>query len=233
MPEESKTTELTAISKGLEASKVLGPVALVLYVVGFLVVTFHLAQFGFVPVSWLRPQYLLAGIWCLLPTLLLVWIVSYGIGQSLTLLGKTPGTQPPPKSGRFRNLTGAFLSVVGFVIATRAGFGLIELMLGQPITVRLWRPHAVIALKLVGFYLATLITGIAGVVMLIGARTTKTAYRTFRFRMVLCDIAPLRLPRNGRGLYSVFLYISLFGDSFSGRRGAPTGRDLPARQRAR
>jgi len=101
MPEESKTTELTAISKGLEASKVLGSVALVLYVVGFLVVTFHVAQFGFVPVSWLRPQYLLAGIWCLLPTLLLVWIISYGIGQSLTLLGKTPGTQPPPSPADF------------------------------------------------------------------------------------------------------------------------------------
>jgi hypothetical protein len=170
MPEESKTTEFTAISKGLEASKVLGSVALVLYVVGFLVVTFHVAQFGFVPVSWLRPQYLLAGIWCLLPTLLLVWIISYGIGQSLTLLGKTPGTQPPPKSSRFRNLTGMFLSVVGFVIATYVGFGLIGAMFGQPITVTPSRPNVVIALKLVGFYLAALITGITGVVTLIGAR---------------------------------------------------------------
>ena len=125
MPEESKNTELTTISKGLEASKVLASVAIVLYVVGFLVVTFHLAQFGFVPASWLRPQYLLAGIWCLLPTLLLVWIVSYGTGQALTLLGKTPCTQPP-KASRSRNLIGALLSVVGFVIATRVGFALLS-----------------------------------------------------------------------------------------------------------
>jgi hypothetical protein len=40
------------------------------YALGFLVVTFHLSRFGVAPVTWLRPQYLLAGIWCLLPLLL-------------------------------------------------------------------------------------------------------------------------------------------------------------------
>jgi hypothetical protein len=60
--------------------------------------------------------------------------------------------------------------VVGFVIATNVGLALIKLMFGHPITVPLWGPDAVIALKLVGLYLATLIAGIAGVVTLIRAR---------------------------------------------------------------
>ena len=39
--------------------------------------TFHLAQFGFVPVSWLRPQYLLAGIWCLMPLVLFTGVSTF------------------------------------------------------------------------------------------------------------------------------------------------------------
>jgi hypothetical protein len=48
-----------------------------LYVLGFLVVTFRLSQFGVAPVTWLRPQYLLAGIWCLLSVLLFTGAVAF------------------------------------------------------------------------------------------------------------------------------------------------------------
>lgn len=48
-----------------------------LYALGFLVVTFHLYQYGIAPVTWLRPQYLLAGIWCLLPALVLTAALSF------------------------------------------------------------------------------------------------------------------------------------------------------------
>jgi hypothetical protein len=52
-----------------------------LYVLGFLVVTFHLSQFGVAPVTWLRPQYLLAGIWCLLPNLLFTAALAFAALQ--------------------------------------------------------------------------------------------------------------------------------------------------------
>ena len=44
-------------------------------------------------------------------------------------------------------------------------------MFGQPVTLRLWGPQAVMVLKRLGFYLATVITGITGVVM--GIQATK------------------------------------------------------------
>lgn len=94
MTEGAGKDESNSITEGPEVSKGLATAVVVLYVVGFLVVTFHLAQFGFVPMSRLLPQYLLAGVWCLLPTLMRVWIVSYGAGQAVVLLDRACALRP-------------------------------------------------------------------------------------------------------------------------------------------
>jgi hypothetical protein len=60
---------------GAELPKIGAIAFTALYVVGFLVVTLHLQKFGVTPVTWLRPQYLLAGTWCLLPLVLFAGVV--------------------------------------------------------------------------------------------------------------------------------------------------------------
>jgi len=153
MTEGAGKDDSNSLTRGLEVSKVLATTVVVLYVLDFLVVTFHLAQFGFVPVSWLRPQYLLAGVWCLLPMLMLVWIVSYGGGQAVVLLDQEHRTRSA-KAHRYRYAVVVLLIVVVIALAIRNGFHLIALALGQPLNLSPAWPHTVIALKLAGFYLA-------------------------------------------------------------------------------
>jgi len=185
MPEEP---EEGSLEKGVEASKVLARVVIVLYVVGFLVVTFHLAQFGFVPVTWLRPQYLLAGIWCLLPALLLLWIVGYGTGQSLALFRGGPNPAPsstrkhhslaPPSTSKYRHVVPTLLSLAAFFTATYMVIKFIEFLMGQPLTFKFWGPQTLAALKLAAYCLLTVVGVITVVVTVPKALRARREFST-------------------------------------------------------
>src|ERR1700687_2555981 len=77
-----------------------------LYVLGFLVVTFHLSQFGVAPVTWVRPQYLLAGIWCLLPVLLFAMGLAFA-GLQFAEPWIRGSMVVPRKTRRYRHIIGA------------------------------------------------------------------------------------------------------------------------------
>jgi len=48
-----------------------------LYVLGFIVVTFYLAQFSITPSNWLQAEYLLAGFWCLVPIFIFILAIIF------------------------------------------------------------------------------------------------------------------------------------------------------------
>ena len=78
-----------------------------LYALGFLVVTFHLSKFGVAPVTWLRPQYLLTGIWCLLPLLLFTCGLAFA-GMQFSEPWIRYSLVVPRRTRRYRHIVGAF-----------------------------------------------------------------------------------------------------------------------------
>jgi hypothetical protein len=125
-----------------------------LYALGFLVVTFHLSQFGVAPVTWLRPQYLLAGIWCLLPAVLFtVGLAFAGIQFAEPWIR---GSMVVPRKTRiYRHILGAiqglFSLVAAFVFISRA----ISFAVGPSLDGRSrWGPSSIITLKLAGLSFA-------------------------------------------------------------------------------
>jgi hypothetical protein len=131
-----------------------------LYALGFLVVTFHLSEFGVAPVTWLRPQYLLAGIWCLLP--LLIFTCGFALAA---MQFSEPWIRyslvVPRRTRRYRYIVGAFqgcimlVTVFVFVSIVIAGldapFALIAKRAGHGFD-RLG-PSSIITLKLGGLFL--------------------------------------------------------------------------------
>jgi hypothetical protein len=129
-----------------------------IYALGFLVVTFHLSQFGVAPVTWLRPQYLLAGIWCLLPALLFaVGLAFAGIQFAEPWIR---GSMVVPRKTRiYRRIMGAiqglFSLVAAFVfISSAISFAVGPTFDGQ----YRWGPSSVITLRLAGLSFAAAVS---------------------------------------------------------------------------
>lgn len=99
-----------------------------LYVVGFLVVTFHLSEFGVTPATLLRPQYLVAGIWCLIP--LVLFIAAFAFAALQFAEPWIRGSVVVPRSTRiYRHIIGGFQGAVGLVCSfTFIAFGIGKLL---------------------------------------------------------------------------------------------------------
>jgi hypothetical protein len=124
-----------------------------LYALGFLVVTFHLSQYGVAPVTWLRPQYLLAGIWCLLPVLVLTAGVAFAALQ-FTEPWIRGSLVVPRKTRRYRHTVGA---IQGFG-SLFAAFIFISIAISFVVGPSFhdhyrWGPSSIITLKLLAFCL--------------------------------------------------------------------------------
>jgi hypothetical protein len=190
MPEQPDDKDFTALAKGLEGSKVFAVMVVVFYVIGFLVVTFRLAQFGFVPVSWLRPQYLLAGIWCLLPTLLFVWIASFIPWQvpeykRFLKIGRRLGP------GKYGHILAGVLAAGALYACIEMALMLVEMGTGQRVTLGFWGERGVASLKLVAFYLAAIGSAIWG--MVLTNRALNSSKRPTIEFVTKCSVASLVL----------------------------------------
>ena len=125
------------------------------YVVGYLVVTFRLAQYGVTPTTWLRPLYLAAGIWCLLPLALYSAALAFTALQFVEPWIKY-SMDVPRKTRIYRYVQGILLS--GFCLFS--AFGVISSLLAGHLTSSgWWKPSsatlklALLALSLVGLTL--------------------------------------------------------------------------------
>jgi hypothetical protein len=117
------------------------------YVVGYLVVTFRLAQYGVTPTTWLRPLYLAAGIWCLLPLALFSAALAFVALQFVEPWIKY-SMDVPRKTRIYRYVQGILLSGVCLFSA----FGLISSLLAghlsSPASSGWWKPSSAVTLKL-------------------------------------------------------------------------------------
>lgn len=77
-----------------------------LYAAGFLVVTFHLSRFGVTPADWVRPQYLVAGVWCLTPLLLFVGAAAFAVIQYIEPWIRRSWVAPK-RTRTYRHIVGA------------------------------------------------------------------------------------------------------------------------------
>jgi hypothetical protein len=127
-----------------------------LYVLGFLVVTFRLSQFGVAPVTWLRPQYLLAGIWCLLSVLL---FTGAGAFTAFSFTSDSIGRSTMvPRETRVKRY------VVGTIEASAVlfcSFAFISSLVGKAVDpssqlLRSWHTGSMVTLKLALCLLATI-----------------------------------------------------------------------------
>jgi MFS family permease len=159
-PEGSRPDHVESVSS-LEIGKIVIRGIGVLYVIGFLVVTFHLAQFGFVSVNWLRPQYLLAGIWCLLPVLVFIGCLALA-GLHIVRPWMKYSNVVPKRTRRNRYVKSVIQGVIGIIGATVFVSSLISLATGQPIDAR-WIPSIAITLRLAGLSLAAFVLGTLGI----------------------------------------------------------------------
>jgi hypothetical protein len=129
-----------------------------LYALGFLVVTYHLSQFGVAAVAWLRPQYLLAGIWCLLPVLLFAGGLAFA-GLQFTEPWIRFSMVVPRKTRIYRHVIGAIQGCgalfAAFVFISTA----ISFAIGPAFDGRYkWGPSSIITLKLAMLSFATAIS---------------------------------------------------------------------------
>ena len=141
-----------------------------IYAVGFLVVTFHLAAFGVAPVTWLRPQYLLAGIWCLLPP---VWVVC---GLAIIATGVLEpwvrvSTEVPQRTRRARYVMGGVQGLLlGFCVFAFLSFAVDSVVSPSSIAhPKLWTPGSVIAMRLCFLCLLSTAGMLCGVFLVYGA----------------------------------------------------------------
>jgi hypothetical protein len=126
-----------------------------LYAIGFLVVTFHLARYGVTTVIWLRPQYLVAGIWCVIPLLIFSAGLAMGVSSyAEPFLGRS---HVAPKFVRgMRHFYGVVQGVFGFSF----GFVLVYVAIERGLHTS-QRSSLLISLKLGGYaFSMTLIIGI-------------------------------------------------------------------------
>jgi hypothetical protein len=91
MPEES--TLIRLVSQFNDYFKALLPIGGILYVMGFLVVAIQLSQYNLSPYGLLQAQYILAGLWLIIPffAVYMLILLVYGV------FGITPKPQPAPK----------------------------------------------------------------------------------------------------------------------------------------
>jgi MFS family permease len=176
-PEGSRPDHGKSVSS-LEVSKIVVGGVGALYVIGFLVVTFHVAQFGFVSVSWLRPQYLLAGIWCLLPLLLFISDLAF-VGLQIVEPWIKYSNVVSKRTRRYRYVKSVIQGLAGMFAATGFVSILILWATGQPVKAT-WSPSTVIALKLAGLCLAAFVLGTLGITWLTAAAESEET-RTDRF----------------------------------------------------
>jgi hypothetical protein len=137
------------------------------YAVGFLVVTFHLSAFGVAPVAWLRPQYLLAGIWCFLPAL---WVVC-GIAIVPTGLLEPwirGSLDVPPRTRRARHVLGGFQGLA-LVFCVFVVLSLSINSLVTPSEPKIWGAGSIIALRLGFLSLFSAAAIVSGIYLLYGA----------------------------------------------------------------
>jgi hypothetical protein len=135
-----------------------------LYALGFLVVTFHLSQFGVAPVTWLRPQYLLAGIWCLLPNLLFTAALAFAALQFTEPWIR--GSMVVPRKTRIgRHIFGAIQGLGGLFAAFTFISIAVMKVLGLPTDNgrHRWGLSEVITLKLAAFSFATAVCAVIAI----------------------------------------------------------------------
>jgi hypothetical protein len=133
-----------------------------LYAIGFLVVTFHLSQFGVAPVTWLRPQYLLAGIWCLLPPVLLAGGLAFTVLSFAEPWIRDPtAREAVPRTRRiYRHTTGTIMGILSLVAVFIFISVAMSFAFGPPFHLDFkWRPGAVITLKFAALLVMAAVNG--------------------------------------------------------------------------
>jgi len=121
------------------------------YAVGYLVVTFRLAQSGVTPIAWLRLQYLTAGIWCLLPFALFSCAVAFGgfVFFEPWMKSWSRGVMDVPRRTlNYRYVKGSVLSVVMLFCVFSLISGFLEKFLSLPASSGWWKPSYDITMKL-------------------------------------------------------------------------------------
>jgi hypothetical protein len=211
-PEKSGPSQMpdTRLEPSLSDLAKLG-VAIVglIYAVGFLVVTFHLSKFDVAPVTWLRPQYLLAGIWCLLPPLWLVCGLAI-IAQAMLSPWIRGSLDVPRRTRIYRHVVGGIqgfamtVVVLGFL-----AFG-IDSVVNPSFSgrLKLWSHASFIALGLFLLLLLSAAALIAGMYPLLGAANPEPM-RTDRRIMTLS----LGIPVLFLALLMALDYVRLFSNA--------------------
>jgi hypothetical protein len=102
------------------------------YAVGYLVVTFRLSPFSVTPITWLRLQYLAAGIWCLLPFVLFTSALAFGgilFFEPWMKSWRKGVIDVPTRTRNYRYIKGsvlsAFILVAGFAEISRVLDGIL------------------------------------------------------------------------------------------------------------
>ena len=122
-------------------------VVVAVYVVGYLVVTFRLAQYGVTSVTWLRPLYLAAGIWCLLPLALFSAALAF-VALQLVEPWIQHSMDVPKRTRIYRYLRGSLQSGGCLILLFESISTLLDGRLGASTSSGWWRPSHSITLKL-------------------------------------------------------------------------------------
>jgi|SRR5450755_4261688 hypothetical protein len=112
MAEDTADNEIRELA-GI-ASKISAFVIGLVYLLGFLVVTFHLSRYGVSPPAAIRLQYILAGLWFLSPLLLIGCVVYatvvFGYCEPLFRAHKTEAQRVL----RYRRISGSVQAILAF-----------------------------------------------------------------------------------------------------------------------
>jgi len=175
------------------------------YVLGFLVVTFYLSQFGVTINNWLQIQYLLAGFWCLIPLIVFVLALAF-TGLELVAPWIKYSLDVPKRTRNYRFITGSIEGVAVLI----ASFIFITEIISWLATKHYnmsWS-SALITLKLFGLLLAAVILMVFGFVNLCKLDEVATRNKDRIDRQI--SILSLNLLFAAAGIYIFLIYIWFF-----------------------